>query len=216
MSNVYISWAAPNELVRYLKDEGHRVKKVYPMGRTYMPVDCHPDIFMCKMGLSDSSEIIMAELSEIGEKYPKNIRYNAVCTDKFFMHSLKYTSSVLLEKAKSMELRLIDVKQGYTKCNTVIVDNNSLITSDPSVYSEASKNGLEVLKISNGYVNLDGFDYGFLGGASGIVGNKIVFCGDLSSHPDYEKIYDFISNRGVEIKYFKSFPLTDIGSIIEE
>lgn len=181
-----------------------------------MPVDCHPDIFMCKMGISEHSEIVTAELSEIGEKYPENIRYNAVCTEKFFMHSLKYTSPILLEKARLMGLRLIDVKQGYTKCNTVIVNSNSLITSDPSVYAEASKNGLEVLKISNGYVNLDGFDYGFLGGASGIVGKKIVFCGDLTSHPDYERICDFISNRGVEIKYFKAFPLTDIGSIIEE
>ena len=61
---------------------------------------------------------------------------------------------------------------------------------------------------------LPGYDTGFLGGTSGRVGDEIVFNGDLSAHPDFEAIKDFIRSRGLQIKYFESYPLRDIGSII--
>ena len=57
---------------------------------------------------------------------------------------------------------------------------------------------------------------GFIGGASGKVGNLILFNGDLRKHSNYKEIKDFIERRGVSIKYFEGYPLTDIGSIIEE
>lgn len=216
MSKIYISSLAPKELYDYFKVKGHSIEKLQSAGRTYMPVDTHPDMFICKMGVKSGSALIKADIAEIGEKYPENIRFNAVCTEKFFMHSLKYTSSKLIKEADLMGLKLIDVNQGYTKCNTVVVDDNSVITSDVSVFRAAKNHGVDVLMISKGFVNLSGFEYGFLGGASGRVDNEIVFCGNLSVHPDFNSIARFIYERDVGIKYFSSFLLTDIGSIIQE
>ncbi|MFR2966829.1 MAG: DUF6873 family GME fold protein [Anaerovoracaceae bacterium] len=61
-----------------------------------------------------------------------------------------------------------------------------------------------------------GYKYGFLGGASGRIGDEIVFNGDLAAHSDYEEIKSFIQERGLRLVYFRQYPLTDIGSIIEE
>ena len=74
--------------------------------------------------------------------------------------------------------------------------------------------GIDVLTIRPGYVELPGYDTGFIGGTSGRVGNEVIFNGDLSAHPDFPEIRDFIADRGIGLKYFIGYPLRDIGSII--
>jgi hypothetical protein len=147
-------------------------------------------------------------------KYPGTIPYNAAVFGNYFMHNLSFTDTLLLEKARGKGLTLIDVAQGYTKCNTVVVDDNAIITSDPGIAAAASMFGIDVLTISQGHVLLEGFDYGFLGGASGRIGDKIYFNGDLSAHPDCQQIITFIASRGLHAKFFPVYPLEDIGSII--
>ena len=98
-----------------------------------------------------------------------------------------------------------------------MVDGNSVITADRGIVSALKKcPDIDVLPISQGFVRLEKFEYGFLGGASGKVGNEIVFNGDLSAHPDYEAICRFIEARGLSVKYFPGYPLTDIGSILTD
>ena len=46
--------------------------------------------------------------------------------------------------------------------------------------------------------------------------NEIVFNGDLSAHPDFETIKEFIESRGLRCVWTTDMPLTDIGSVIEE
>ena len=76
--------------------------------------------------------------------------------------------------------------------------------------------GLDVLPITKAQVLIEGYQYGFLGGASGRVGDEIIFNGDLSQHSDYAAIREFIEKRGLRVVFFRDYPLTDIGSIIEE
>ena len=114
-----------------------------------------------------------------------------------------------------LELELINVKQGYTKCNCVVVDGHSIITSDQGIIGTLKKYpDIDVLPICQGFVSLDGFEYGFLGGASGRVGDEIIFNGDLSAHPDYDSIGRFIASRHLQLKFFPEYPLTDVGSIL--
>lgn len=42
----------------------------------------------------------------------------------------------------------------------------------------------------------------------------IIFNGNLSAHPDFEAITDFIIKHSIDIIYFENYPLTDIGSIL--
>ena len=246
MSTIYISETANPLLIEYLEQQGHIIRIVEMSDITYKPVSSHPDIYMCSMG--PGRPVFFGCPEKIGSKYPENIIYNAACTGKYFIHNTKYTDSELLEHIKSQvitsvkeaeNIEIIDVPQGYTKCNTLIVDEYSIVTSDVGIYnscygrppftdadssaeydknflSMSSTSQLEVLLIEKGYIKLMGFNYGFIGGASGRVGDTIIFNGDITQHPDYEKIAAFIEGRGLKIKYFAEYPLEDIGSIIED
>lgn len=212
MSTIYLSETANPLLIEYLEQQGHTISIIEMSDITYPPVSSHPDIYMCSIG--PGRPVYFGCSEKIGSKYPDNIIYNAACTGRFFIHTLKYTDLELI-KILPETLEYIDVPQGYTKCNTLIVDENSIITSDVGIYNSCYGK-LEVLLIEKGYIKLQGFDYGFIGGASGRVGSTIIFNGDVTLHPDYEKIAAFIEDRDLKIKYFTEYPLEDIGSIIEE
>ena len=211
MSTIYLSETANPLLIEYLKEQGHTVSIIRLSDVTYAPVSSHPDIYMCSMG--PGKPVFFGCPEKIGKKYPENIIYNAACTGKFFIHNLKYTDPQLLTTAESLEK--ISVPQGYTKCNTLIVDENSIITSDVGIYNSCYSK-LKVLLIEKGHIALKGFDYGFIGGTAGRIGDTVIFNGDLSRHPDYEKIAAFIESRDLKVKYFTEYPLEDIGSIIED
>lgn len=204
---IYISENAGSDLKEYLliRDEVHIVHStelVYPQ------IASHADIYMCRLG----DEVIHAKADELGYSYPDNIAFNAACTGRYFIHNTAFTSERLLESAKTKGMHIINVKQGYTKCNTAIIDETSVITSDRGIFKAVSQK-LDALLISTGHILLKGFDYGFIGGACGRVGDEIIFNGNISAHPDYNEIRAFIEKRGLNIKYF-DYPLEDIGSII--
>jgi len=211
MSKVYISEDANPLLKEYLSGSNHIIVEIKSTDQVYESISSHPDIFMCKI----NDEIIQSK-NDLGYSYPDNVKYNGVQIGKYFIHHTGYTASKLISAVKAADLMTVHVSQGYTKCNIVAVDENSIITSDEGIRNKLVPLGLDVLLISAGNVKLKGFSYGFLGGASGSVGNFIVFNGDLSAHPDYIKISDFILSRGLKLKYFEEYQLEDIGSIIEE
>ena len=217
MKTIFLSKTADKRLIDYLSSHDRTLHLIPPGGRTYPEVDAHPDMYYCKMGITKYAGLFKGNPQEIGAAYPENIRFNAVCLDGYFIHNLRYTSPSLLKKAREMKLQLIHVKQGYTKCNCVVVDGHSIITADRGIIHALKKcPDIDVLPISQGYVRLDHFEYGFLGGASGRVENEIIFNGDLSAHPDYDAIRRFIETRGLSVHFFPDYPLADIGSILTD
>ena len=175
----------------------------------------HPDIFLCKMGIDEHAPIFFAEKADLGAEYPEDVAFNAACTGKYFIHNLNYTNPRLLNAAKDAGMELIHVRQGYTKCSIAIVDEHSIITYDEGIVRACSKYPeLEVLQISPGFIRLDGYDTGFIGGTCGRVDDEIIFNGDLFAHPDFHRILRFIESRGLRCKWFADYKLTDIGSIL--
>lgn len=223
MKKIYVSENIHFITKEYLKQLGYNLDIVNSTNHVYGAVSSHADIYMCKLGTNPESPIYVGDKQELGFAYPENIRFNGACLHNIFMHNLAHTSKDLLTRLEAEGFTLIHVKQGYTKCNVVVVDHNSLITSDQGIikaikqwncnYDE--KERLDALEVSPGHVKLEGFPYGFLGGASGRVGEEIIFHGDLSAHPDFEKIVEFIERKELKVKYFPEFPLEDIGSIME-
>ncbi len=212
---IYLSEYAPYALVNTLTACGHTVHRVRSQGVTYTPVDSHPDIFFCKMGITCHSHLFVGDTHQLGYAYPHNCRFNAVCLDNYFIHNLKITSPALLREANKLGLECIHVKQGYTKCNTVVVDGRSVITADQGIWHTLRQYpAIDVLPVRQGFVRLEGFPYGFLGGASGRVDDTLFFNGDLSAHPDFAAIRQFVENRGVALQFFPEYELTDIGSIL--
>lgn len=124
-------------------------------------------------------------------------------------------------------MNFVDVRQGYTRCMCLPVDNESFITSDEDIAKRLDLTGAKVLCIRPGHIDLPGFNYGFIGGCGGHVYEQIkgsdgsvryqramVFNGNLADHPDCEAITSFIKQRNIKPVYFDSYPLCDVGSIL--
>ena len=210
---VYFSAEEDGRLLTYLRSTGADVVCVEPTEEVYGAINTHPDIRMCAV---TERILVRARPSELGRVYPESAAFCALCLDRYFIHNLKITEPRLLDAAREAGKTLVDVKQGYARCSSAAVDGRSVITADPGIAAALEKLGdVDVLTVTPGHVLLPGFDHGFIGGASGRVGDELVFSGDLSAHPDFAAIGRFAEERGVRIRYFPEFPLTDIGSIIE-
>ena len=115
-----------------------------------------------------------------------------------------------------LDKKIISVKQGYTKCSTIVLSDNDFITEDEGIYTTLKSVGKNCLLIEKGFVKLDGYDYGFIGGSSGALGDgRIVFAGCIENHAEYKSISDFCVKYGKTPVSMSDEPLYDVGSIIE-
>ena len=114
--------------------------------------------------------------------------------------------------ARHLTGETIAVTQGYTRCAVCVVSDGAIITSDDVIAERAANAGLDVLRISPGYIRLDGFPYGFIGGASLPIGRDCVaFTGRLDGHPDGAAIEAFLRRHGKTPLYLTDEPVFDIG-----
>lgn len=156
--------------------------------------------------------IVISE--NLGNNYPEDVKLNCIRLGDYFICNLLTVSPDVLIHMKNKGMKIIDVKQGYTKCSVLPVSDNALITDDVSIYKSCMSAGLDVLYVSKGDVKLNGFDYGFIGGCAGRISkNLIVFCGNIKKHRDYKIILDFLDKYNVKY-YCSDDELTDVGSIL--
>lgn len=147
--------------------------------------------------------------------YPDDIRYNAASVGKYLFCNAHCTATEILEEYQRLNREILSVKQGYAKCSICMISENAIITSDAGIYKKAVENKTDALKITEGYIELKGMSYGFIGGASGLIApDALAVNGDLKTHPDYNNITDFCKNHHVDIISLKKGILTDIGSIL--
>jgi hypothetical protein len=216
MNTIYLSKEANPQFTSYLETQGYQIISVWDSPYLDRGIASHADLIICKMGNRPNSPLFIGDPSIPKSPYPLDIPYNAACTGTYFIHHLAYSDNDLLQKAKEMGMNLIHVRQGYTKCNTIIVNENSLITSDHGIYNTLEDHAdIDCLLVQSGHVCLPGYSTGFIGGATGRIGDCILFHGNLKAHPSYVQIRQFIETRGLEPVWFPEFPLTDIGSVIE-
>ncbi len=106
----------------------------------------------------------------------------------------------------------IHVRQGYAACAVCAVTEDAIISSDHGIAIKCVEAGLDVLEIRPGSIRLDGFAYGFIGGASlKLKDHEIAFTGLLDNHPDGALIREFLHNRSVRAECLTDGPLFDIG-----
>ena len=210
-NRVYLSKEAGPQLAEYIKALGREVCFMASITQVAEPVRDHADLVFCRL---KEDEVFVGDPERLSPVYPGDVIYNGCSTGKYFIHNLKYTDEELMKRVRALGLMPVDVKQGYARCSITPVDEESIITYDRGIAQQASEAGLQVLLVEPGQVELPGYDHGFLGGTSGRVGDEIIFNGDLSEHSDFERIAAFIEERGLRLKYFKEYPLRDIGSIV--
>ncbi len=147
-------------------------------------------------------------------EYPQDVLFNALLLGDKLVCNTKNTSRLITELCTERHIRLLHTNQGYTRCSTLALDTSTVITADRSISKVCDANGLEVLTISQGGISLPGYDHGFIGGASGVCGDTVFFFGELMTHPDGERISDFICSHGKRIVCLDRGELTDHGGII--
>lgn len=206
---VYVSYFIHEKTLDYLDGKGCHTVIIGPLANVLSPVSSHPDIRMCLT----PKGIYFGDLEKLTGEYPADVLYDAACVGDWIVCS-RYTDPELIEYAG---LKPVFVKQGYVKCNIAVVDDKHVITEDAGIASALrGRTDIEVLKVRGGHAALPGYENGFIGGACGRVGDEIIFNGDLSKHPDFEAIVEFIEGCGLKCVWFEDCLLTDIGSIIAE
>ncbi len=153
---------------------------------------------------------------EQGRLYPKDAQLNARAAGDTLFYAGGITAEEIVNIFTNKKgARLIDSRQGYAGCSVCAVDEDSVITSDPGIACNAEKNGLDVLRIAPGAIDLPGFSHGFIGGAAfRLSRDTLAFTGRLDGHPDREAILDFLDRKGFQAVFLTSESLFDIGGAI--
>ena len=153
---------------------------------------------------------------EISAEYPNDIALNqAVIRKNLFGYEKKCAKSIL-NYANSHEYSYTPIKQGYAKCSTLILGDKAIISADTGIINLAKKLKVNAWQIKNAAneIKLDGYDYGFIGGASAVYKDNVFFFGDLMLHSQGKEITEFCSNNGFTTISLTNKPLYDIGGAI--
>ncbi len=207
---------------------GYELIRIPESAKFEAAVCAHADMFCAKVKDKWFVDITVAHMFDYSEKvainratadgqafkYPKDVGFNCAVVGNNLICNVKFTIPQIISYANEQNMNILNVSQGYAKCSTCIVDNNSIITEDESIAKTAGENGIDVLLIKKGFVKLFGYDYGFIGGASGLIENNLLaFNGDIKKHPSYDDISKFCSDRNVKIVCLCHDELYDVGSI---
>lgn len=226
---VAVSEAADDALLQKLKELGIETI-ITQKSRNVKDINFHSDLFLLNISegnlLVDESQkesfvkyltigYKLNEISTIRSPYPYDCGLNCVALGDKIICNKKTVHPIVSDFALNNGCKLIHVNQGYTKCSVCVVNSNALITDDESIHNTCQDNLIDSILISKGSIRLKGFDYGFIGGCTGLIDkNKMLFNGDLNCHTDCNKIVDFLGKYGVEPVIIENRPLEDIGSII--
>ena len=158
---------------------------------------CYEDYYKCNEKIflaAEKSGYEIVKIAPASSSYPNDIALNVLKIGNFICGNLKYVAKEILDYASSLNLEMINVNQGYSACSTLVLDENTAITADKSIFDALTKAGKNVTLISEGGITLEGYNYGFIGGASCVVGDTVYFFGDIKNHQNYSEIHKTISS----------------------
>ena len=160
------------------------------------------------------AKVICGEKSVLGT-YGKDCAYNILVIGNYAFHNTDYTPLAAKKYFEENKIKLIHVNQGYTKCASAPVGENAIITPDPSIKKAAEEIGIDCLGIEWNGVTLQGFSYGFFGGAGGRISkNEFYVYGSIKNHPSKDKITEFLAKHNMNLVEGGSEMLCDFGSLI--
>lgn len=220
-----ISYKANDDFKKFLNREGFSFLETTPNPNLDPRIADHPDLSLFKL---DKKTLVVDEEvfpyyeekldgiklikgKAVSEKYPLDAIYNIVRFKNFYIHN-DFTEKNIKKYFEENNIGHLNVKQGYTRCSLIPLPN-LLITSDYGIY-KSLKDRIDIKLIEDDKVELDGFDQGFLGGACGLIGDKLIFTGDIRKHKAYPDIKEICKSQNIEI-IIPNTRLVDLGSIIE-
>jgi len=227
-SQIVVDYRTSKETKSELQKLGYMVIRTKKISNLYAAVDGHTDMQLFKADnfLISAQEAfdyykeifcdkVVCGSKKLSGKYPGDVLYNAACVGDFIICNKTYIAKEITEFATQARKKLLNVKQGYTKCSIAIVGKNAVVTADKGIAQICIDNNIDVLEIEPGYIELENMNYGFIGGCCGMLDEKtIAFNGELKSHPQHKEIVCFCKNHNVDVIELKKGTLEDIGSIL--
>ncbi len=216
-------------LAEKLKEQGFYPISTDADKRLPFPVRFHPDMQACAMKetlfvlkngplerLLQSKNFPMEETEgEPADRYPKDVLCNAVTLGRFLVGNPKSLDRRILKSANKEGLTLLPVRQGYTACSMAVINSHAVITADSGIAKTLRKVGINVLCIRPGWIDLPGYDTGFIGGCCGMLQPDLMaVTGSLQTHPDGERIQRFLREENVDILELKKGALLDVGGFV--
>ena len=220
----------PSSITDLFTDFGYDAMQIPKCSLIDEAVSAHPDMLFSVLGegcvITDSGyfaenraffdtlarRAVTVKLSEraLTKKYPGDVLFDAIRTEDLLIGNLKHTAPELFGAG----VRAVNVKQGYALCSTLLI-NGAAVSADLGICSALRENGYDVLQITPGEILLNGYAYGFIGGASAVLEREraVLFFGNVYKHPDGEKIVRFCEGKGYRVYYDKDTPLTDCGGV---
>ncbi|MBV1757530.1 MAG: hypothetical protein KMY55_06760 [Dethiosulfatibacter sp.] len=226
-----VDYRMDEKIIKQLNHYCSKIIMTRPHPNLMEPVNGHPDMVMMQydnwtlvvcpeeyeyyLGKFAGKGIrVIKGTNRLNRVYPLDIPYNAVRVENAIIHHGAYTDGMVVKRATMDKLVRLDVKQGYTKCSVINMQNHGIITADKQIAKIAKDYGIDTLLISAGNVGLNGFDYGFIGGASGYHNGRLFLTGTLDHHPDCNNIKDFIRSKGLQVVHLSNNPIYDYGTLI--
>lgn len=223
-----LAYNAPKEALDLASAFGCEVLRIPQWTRLPSHVSGHPDLLAFPMRDAGAGEILLlpedyyAQNQEFwqstrisvaltkhlfGDVYPADVGLNQLVMNGRLFGRLDAAAGELLAAYPDR----VNIRQGYARCSVVKLTESAAITADRSIAAALTKAGADVLLIRAGHIRLDGYDYGFIGGASfPLPDGSIGFFGDLSAHPDCEAMTAFAARQGIALRSLSS-TLTDFG-----
>jgi len=217
-------------LASRLEKQGIEAIATEPDSRLPDPVQFHPDMQAC---LLDEEYMFVLSESPLKKKleeqgiaaletkakpscnYPGDVLCNAFVLGRFLVGNPGFIDSEIRQAARRLGLKESAVRQGYASCSAAIVNECSVITADPGIAAVLEGQGIDVLRIRQGFIKLPGYDTGFFGGCCGLLApNTLGITGRLSSHPDSLRIRGFLKVRGISVFELNDGDLIDVGGIV--
>lgn len=231
MKFAFVDYRISDKELNSLKKINIEPIKVPPCHKLYNAINGHVDIQLFQssplcnqfIAYKDMPENFLSKLaslkvnftlssSSLGETYPENIALNCISTGSTLIHNLKYTDEQIKTLCKNK--KLINIKQGYSKCSCAIVNNSAFITSDIGIYNVLKSCSYDVLLLPAGDIVLEDFDYGFIGGTCGLISkDTMAFLGDINQYKYGDQVKEFLDSHNVNIISLNDGKLVDRGGL---
>lgn len=220
-----------SEILHSLASRGIETVEIRPNKNLDQPIQSHADMLCHHLGgnqlmIAQGERDLRSRFEKFGFRifeserpvrspYPNDSSLNVLRVGNLAFMGKMEQDKKIRTYFQNQNIRVIEVRQGYARCSVAVVDDQSVITADVGIAQACIQTGLYVLHIRPGFIRLEGYPYGFIGGCCGKLGkNKIGFAGDLTSHPDCNAILEFLSIKRIEVIPLMDGPLTDIGGIL--
>lgn len=223
MKRCIISFSDKEILAEMLK-RGYSCIGVKESGCVSAPISTHSDVLYLKV---KDNEILASACQKANFPMLEKAGYTVTAVDNFkpgyktesYLNYIVCKDKIICNQQTALitdtEKNIINVKQGYTRCSTIHVNDNAFITDDDNIYNTLISNGADCLKVKKGEVKLSGYDYGFIGGASVKLNEEeILFFGDIKNQKDKTAVVEFLRKYNMKPLFIKNKQLTDIGSAL--